>query len=82
MLLFMQIFHLVCKHVLSLLPIYILFLLGQVRQMRLEEEQEQDGAKLTHITIPAAYSSGITLFALRQSELGRELLNAAELPLL
>lgn len=53
---------------------------GQVRQMRLEEEQ--DGAKLTHITIPAAYSSGITLFALRQSELGQELLSAPELPLL
>ncbi|XP_070786950.1 uncharacterized protein [Enoplosus armatus] len=55
---------------------------GQVRQMCLEEEQEQDGAKLTHITIPAAYSSGVTLFALRHSELGQELLNAPELPLL
>ncbi|XP_051283437.1 uncharacterized protein LOC127378559 [Dicentrarchus labrax] len=53
---------------------------GQVRQMR--QEEEEDGAKLTHITIPAAYSSGITLFALRQSELGQELLNAPELPLL
>ncbi|XP_070711869.1 uncharacterized protein [Pempheris klunzingeri] len=55
---------------------------GQVRQMRLEEEQGQDGAKSTHITIPAAYSSGITVFALRQSEIGQELLNAPELPLL
>ncbi|XP_074483543.1 uncharacterized protein LOC141763118 [Sebastes fasciatus] len=53
---------------------------GQVRQMALEEEQEQP--KLTHITIPAAYSSGVTLFALRESELGQELLNAPELPLL
>ncbi len=60
------------------LPIF--FLLGQVRQMHLEEEQ--DGAKMTHIKIPAAYSSGITLFALRQSELGQELLTAPELPLL
>lgn len=50
--------------------------------MRLDEEEEQDGAKLRHITIPAAYSSGITLFALRQSELGQELLDAPELPLL
>ncbi|XP_076579921.1 uncharacterized protein LOC143316100 [Chaetodon auriga] len=55
---------------------------GQVKQMLREEEEEEDRAKLTHITIPAAYSSGITLFALRQSELGQELLNAPELPLL
>lgn len=51
---------------------------GQVMQMRVEEEQGE--AKLTHITIPAAYSSGITLFALRHSELGQELLSAPELP--
>lgn len=56
------------------------FLSGQVRQMRLEEEEDQH--KLMHITIPAAYSSGITLFALRDSALGRELLDAPELPLL
>uniref|UniRef100_UPI0037E74750 uncharacterized protein isoform X2 n=1 Tax=Semicossyphus pulcher TaxID=241346 RepID=UPI0037E74750 len=55
---------------------------GQVKQMCREEEQEEDGAKLTHITIPAAYSSGVTLFALRQSALGQELLSAPELPLL
>lgn len=79
--LFVQIFHLIRKHVLSVcLPVF--FLLGQVRQMCLEEEQEEDGVRLTHITIPAAYSSGITLFALRRSELGQELLNAPELPLL
>ena len=54
--------------------------LGQVRQMALEEEQGQ--VKLTHITIPAAYSSGITLFARRHSELGQELLDAPELPVL
>ncbi|KAK2856985.1 hypothetical protein Q5P01_005720 [Channa striata] len=41
---------------------------GQVRQMDLEEEQEPDRPKLTHITIPAAYSSGITLFTQRHSE--------------
>ena len=50
--------------------------------MVLEEEQEQDQPKLTHITIPAAYSSGITLFALRETELGKELLDAPELTLL
>ncbi|XP_028427906.1 uncharacterized protein LOC114551019 isoform X2 [Perca flavescens] len=55
---------------------------GQVRQMALDEQQEQDPPKLTHIKIPAAYSSGITLFAVRQTELGQELLNAPELPLL
>ncbi|XP_008302960.1 uncharacterized protein LOC103374622 [Stegastes partitus] len=55
---------------------------GQVRKMVLEEEQESDQPKTTHITIPAAYSSGVTLFALRQSELGQELLAAPELPLL
>ncbi|XP_029303842.1 uncharacterized protein LOC115018771 [Cottoperca gobio] len=53
---------------------------GQVKQMSREEEQDQP--KLTHIRIPAAYSSGITLFALRESELGQELINAAELALL
>ncbi|XP_039997622.1 uncharacterized protein LOC120797912 [Xiphias gladius] len=55
---------------------------GQVRQMAREEEQEQERSQLTHITIPAAYSSGITLFALQESGLGQELLNAPELPLL
>ncbi|XP_078100135.1 uncharacterized protein LOC144512978 isoform X2 [Sander vitreus] len=55
---------------------------GQVRQMALDEQQEQGPPKLTHIKIPAAYSSGITLFAVRQTELGQELLNAPELPLL
>ncbi|KAM6893104.1 uncharacterized protein PEZ65_023137 isoform 1-T1 [Lycodopsis pacificus] len=55
---------------------------GQVRQMALEEEQEPDRPKLAHITIPAAYSSGVTLFALRGSQLGHELLHAPELPLL
>lgn len=63
-----------------LLPNFLL--LGQVRRMHLEEEEGRDEAKLTHITIPAAYSSGITLFALRESELGQELLAAPELHLL
>lgn len=53
---------------------------GQVRQMRAEEEAGQH--KATHITIPATYSSGITIFALRESDLGRELLEAPALPLL
>lgn len=55
---------------------------GQVRKMVLEEELDEDQPKMAHLTIPAAYSSGITLFALRDSELGQELLEAAELPLL
>ncbi|XP_029374268.1 uncharacterized protein LOC115053581 [Echeneis naucrates] len=55
---------------------------GQVRQMALEEEREDEQSKLTHITIPAAYSSGITFFALRHSEVGQELIKAPELPLL
>lgn len=50
--------------------------------MILEEELEQDQPKRTHITIPAAYSSGVTLFTLQDSELGQELLSAAEIPLL
>lgn len=53
---------------------------GQVRRMRAEEEAGQH--KATHVTIPATYSSGITLFALRESELGRELLEVPGLPLL
>lgn len=57
-------------------------LLGQVRQVALEEEQEPDRPGSVHVTIPAAYSSGITLFALRESLLGQELLDAPELPLL
>ncbi|XP_061571543.1 uncharacterized protein LOC133424957 [Cololabis saira] len=55
---------------------------GQVRRMVLEEEHEQDRPKMTHVVIPAAYLSGITVFALRESELGQELLNAPELALL
>lgn len=59
---------------------------GQVRQMAMEEEgeeeEENNRPKMTHIRIPAAYSSGVTLFAIRESELGQELLDAPELPLL
>ena len=54
--------------------------LGQVKQMVREAESE-DQSKLTHIEIPAAYSSGVTLFALRDSDLAGELLSAPELPL-
>ncbi|CAL8307994.1 unnamed protein product [Merluccius merluccius] len=53
---------------------------GQVRQMVLEEERGQ--SKMAHIVIPAAYSSGVTIFALRDSDLGRDLLTTPELPLL
>lgn len=53
---------------------------GQVGRMRSEEEAGQH--RMTHITIPAAYSSGITLFALEDSDLGQELLEFPELPLL
>lgn len=50
---------------------------GQVRRMQLEEESGD--VTSTHVQIPAAYSSGVTLFALRQSDVGRELLAAPEL---
>lgn len=53
---------------------------GQVQRMCSEEEEGQH--KTTHVTIPAAYSSGVTLFALTESELGRELLEVPALPLL
>lgn len=62
--------------------LFCLLGLGQVRQMVQEEGEEHEGPRLTHIRIPAAYSSGITFFALRQSELGGELLSAPELPVL
>ncbi|CAL9698666.1 unnamed protein product [Knipowitschia caucasica] len=52
--------------------------LGQVKRM--VEEQEQ--VSPSHIVIPAAYKSGITLFALRHSPTGQELLDSPELPLL
>lgn len=47
-----------------------------------EENCEEDHLKMTHITIPAAYSSGITLFALKDSSISQELLHAPELTLL
>lgn len=59
----------------------MLFFLGQVKKM-CQEEEEEDVSKSAHIRIPAAYSSGITLFALQQSALGQELIRAPELPLL
>ncbi|XP_067259478.1 uncharacterized protein [Chanodichthys erythropterus] len=56
---------------------------GQVREMVSEEEQkDEERPKMSHLMIPAAYSSGVTLFALRDSDVGRELLNTSELPLL
>ncbi|KPP56618.1 hypothetical protein Z043_125752, partial [Scleropages formosus] len=56
---------------------------GQVRQVIREEECEDERKpKMSHIVIPAAYRSGVTLFALRHSDPGQELLRAPELPLL
>ncbi|KAF6737182.1 hypothetical protein FQA47_022157 [Oryzias melastigma] len=43
---------------------------GQVKRMI----QEEDQPKKSHICIPAAYSSGVTLFVLHESELSQELL--------
>jgi hypothetical protein len=37
---------------------------------------------LKHITIPASYKSGITLFAYKDSELFKEILEAKELPII
>lgn len=51
---------------------------GQVRQMAVEQEHELTA----HIAIPAAYKSGITLFALRHSQLGQEIFDSPELPLM
>lgn len=61
----------------------LLSFIGQVRRMISEEEQNDEAQpKMTHLIIPAAYSSGITLFALRDTDVGQELLNNPELPLL
>lgn len=57
--------------------------IGQVRQMISEEEQnDEDHPKTTHLVIPAAYSSGVTFFALRDSDVAQELLSSPDLPLL
>lgn len=73
------------SHIFKLADIYVdsLFLAsllppGQVRQMAVEQEHELTA----HITIPAAYKSGITLFALRHSQLGQEIFDSPELPLM
>ncbi|KAL1282884.1 hypothetical protein QQF64_001687 [Cirrhinus molitorella] len=56
---------------------------GQVRQMINEEEQnDEEHPKRTHLMIPAAYSSGVTFFALRDSDVAQELLSSPDLPLL
>lgn len=47
-----------------------------------EEQNDEDQAKMTHLVIPAAYSSGVTFFALRDSDVGQELLSSPDLPLL
>uniref|UniRef100_A0A096MHR1 Uncharacterized protein n=1 Tax=Poecilia formosa TaxID=48698 RepID=A0A096MHR1_POEFO len=61
--------------------VLVVFSPGQVRQMMLEEELE-DGPRTAHVSIPAAYSSGVTLFALTGSDAAQQLLKAPELPLL
>ena len=45
------------------------------------EEEQGSRSKATHIAIPAAYSSGVTIFALQSSSLGSELFAAPELQL-
>lgn len=56
---------------------------GQVRQMIREEDQDDEAhLKTTHLMIPAAYTSGITLFALKDTDVGQELLNSPDLLLL
>ncbi|KAJ8004267.1 hypothetical protein DPEC_G00157040 [Dallia pectoralis] len=55
---------------------------GQVRQMICEEDCEDNLPRMSHIVIPAAYSSGVTFFTIRDTDLGHELLHAPELPLL
>lgn len=55
----------------------------QVRQMISEEEQnDEEHPKTSHLVIPAAYSSGVTFFALRDSDVAQELLSSSDLPLL
>ncbi|XP_056319778.1 uncharacterized protein LOC130233652 [Danio aesculapii] len=55
---------------------------GQVRQMVSEEAQDDVDVrqKTPHLLIPAAYSSGVTFFALRDSAVGQELLSTPDLP--
>ncbi|KAM6945717.1 uncharacterized protein FYW47_018041 [Aplochiton taeniatus] len=55
---------------------------GQVKQMLCEEEEGAVGQRMKHIVIPAAYSSGVTLFAHRDSGLGQELLQTPDLHVL
>lgn len=55
----------------------------QIRQMISEEEQnDEEHPKMMHLAIPAAYSSGVTFFALRDSDVAQELLSSSDLPLL
>ncbi|KAJ8350813.1 hypothetical protein SKAU_G00259430 [Synaphobranchus kaupii] len=56
---------------------------GQVRQMCCEEGcAGEEQPRMAHIAIPAAYQSGVSLFAVRDSDVGHELLQAPDLPLL
>ncbi|XP_055764229.1 uncharacterized protein LOC129840407 isoform X2 [Salvelinus fontinalis] len=61
----------------------LLRLTGQLRQMiREEDHDDEDQFRMSHVVIPAAYSSGVTVFALRDSDQGQELLHTPELSLL
>ena len=50
--------------------------------IREEDHDDEDQFRMSHVVIPAAYSSGVTVFALRDSDQGQELLHTPELPLL
>ncbi|XP_067904837.1 uncharacterized protein [Heterodontus francisci] len=54
----------------------------QVGQMVPKDVAPAEVSDSGFVIIPAAYRSGVTLFALRHSELANELLSASELPLL
>lgn len=73
----------VCVHTCAFVCVWSFTPLGQLRQMiREEDHDDEDQFRMSHVMIPAAYSSGVTVFALRDSDQGQELLHAPELPLL
>ncbi|XP_028667714.1 uncharacterized protein LOC114659409 [Erpetoichthys calabaricus] len=54
---------------------------GQVGQMIYEEITPDEGTNALHVLIPAAYKSGITVFAVKDTDTAQELLDVPELPL-
>ncbi len=46
-----------------------------------EEQKDEEHPKTMDLLIPAAYSSGVTFFALRDSDVAQELLSSSDLPL-